>query len=250
MVDKVEKGCLRCAQNLGGIVAPSSGVLAGIAEGALYAWKPKALEVAITAALNANAVKIAAAANAASAAEIIKLIKLTLLVPNIAGQPFETFFTATPYKNVANITQVVYSEFAQKCITRSSGSLRLLFSDANRHIPICQSVWNQAPAVSRTGEHISDIDFIHRTVQNIFTKAEKPANAAAKIAEAAEIAKIKAAEEKTIEAASTQLYGAIGYSILAILIIVLIMLIIYLILRYRRKKKMKKKLQYIKLLEE
>ncbi|CDO62033.1 rifin, partial [Plasmodium reichenowi] len=34
LADKVEKGCLRCTQNLGGIVAPSSGVLAGIGEAA------------------------------------------------------------------------------------------------------------------------------------------------------------------------------------------------------------------------
>ncbi|EWC78884.1 surface antigen [Plasmodium falciparum UGT5.1] len=246
LAKKIEKGCLRCGCGLGS-VAGSIGLFGAVA---INIWKPAALDAAITAALNANAVKIAAAANAASAAEIIKLIKLTLLVPNIAGQPFETFFTATPYENVANITQAVYSEFAQKCITSSSGSLRLIFSDVKRDIPFCQSVWNQAPAVSRPGEHISRIDFIQRTVQNIFTKAEEPANAAAKIAEATEIATIKAAEEKTIEAASTQLYGAIGYCILAILIIVLIMLIIYLILRYRRKKKMNKKAQYTKLLNE
>ncbi|CDO61632.1 rifin, partial [Plasmodium reichenowi] len=53
-----------------------------------------------------------------------------------------------------------------------------------------------------------------------------------------------------VAAESTQLYSAIGYSVLAIVIIILIMVIIYLILRRRRKKKMKKKLQYIKLLNE
>ncbi|CDO62061.1 rifin, partial [Plasmodium reichenowi] len=51
-------------------------------------------------------------------------------------------------------------------------------------------------------------------------------------------------------AASTQLYSAIGYSVLAILIVVLVMIIIYLVLRYRRKKKMKKKDQYTKLLNQ
>ncbi|CDO61850.1 rifin [Plasmodium reichenowi] len=50
--------------------------------------------------------------------------------------------------------------------------------------------------------------------------------------------------------ASTQLYSAIGYSVLAILIIVLIMVIIYLVLRYLRKKKMKKKAEYTKLLNQ
>ncbi|EWC89225.1 hypothetical protein PFNF54_01982 [Plasmodium falciparum NF54] len=111
-------------------------------------------------------------------------------------------------------------------------------------------MWNQTSAVSQPRQYISTEEVIKRTVQNMVSDAEGPANTAAEIAEAIETAKIKAAEEKTIEAASTQLYGAIGYSILAILIIVLIMLIIYLILRYRRKKKMKKKAQYTKLLNE
>ncbi|ETW56272.1 hypothetical protein PFUGPA_01697 [Plasmodium falciparum Palo Alto/Uganda] len=51
LADKVEKNYMKCTQNLGGIVAPSSGVLAGIAEGALYAWKPTAITAAKKAAL-------------------------------------------------------------------------------------------------------------------------------------------------------------------------------------------------------
>ncbi|CZT98656.1 rifin [Plasmodium falciparum NF54] len=53
-----------------------------------------------------------------------------------------------------------------------------------------------------------------------------------------------------INAESSHLYSAIGYSVLAIFIIVLVMVIIYLFLRYRRKKKMNKKLQYTKLLNK
>ncbi|SPJ09181.1 rifin PIR protein,putative [Plasmodium sp. DRC-Itaito] len=58
-------------------------------------------------------------------------------------------------------------------------------------------------------------------------------------------------------ATSTQLYSAIGYSVLAILIIVLVMVIIYLFLRnylfifaLSTKKKMNKKCQYTKLLNQ
>ncbi|CDO61925.1 rifin [Plasmodium reichenowi] len=64
------------------------------------------------------------------------------------------------------------------------------------------------------------------------------------------VTKGKADAISAANSASTQLYSAIGYSVLAILIIVLVMIIIYFVLRYRRKKKMKKKDQYAKLLEE
>ncbi|EUT68837.1 hypothetical protein PFAG_06101, partial [Plasmodium falciparum Santa Lucia] len=82
-------------------------------------------------------------------------------------------------------------------------------------------------------------------VQVISTQAAGVAAEAEKAAKATE-----ATEISLVNAESTHLYSAIGYTILAILIIVLIMLIIYLILRYRRKKKMKKKAQYTKLLNE
>ncbi|SOS81814.1 PIR protein, putative [Plasmodium sp.] len=53
-----------------------------------------------------------------------------------------------------------------------------------------------------------------------------------------------------VNAESSHLYSAIGYSVLAILIILLVMIIIYLILRYRRKQKMNKKAEYTKLLNQ
>ncbi|ETW48443.1 hypothetical protein PFMALIP_03528 [Plasmodium falciparum MaliPS096_E11] len=83
---------------------------------------------------------------------------------------------------------------------------------------------------------------------DVITISQEAADAASAAGEAAKT--VEKAQIASVNAASTQLYSAIGYSILAILIIVLIMLIIYLILRYRRKKKMKKKAQYTKLLNE
>ncbi|CDO61883.1 rifin [Plasmodium reichenowi] len=90
-------------------------------------------------------------------------------------------------------------------------------------------------------------------VSSALTNAEKTFGPAVKAGENAATTKVVAVEttqKGVIDAASIEIYNAIGYSVLAILIIVLIMVIIYLILRHRRKKKMKKKLQYIKLLEE
>ncbi|SOS77275.1 PIR protein [Plasmodium sp. gorilla clade G1] len=249
LADKIEKGCLRCGCGLGS-VAGSIGLFGAVA---INIWKPAALEAAIKAGLDAAAIDISATAEAArilaGKEAVIEGLK-KIGISTLGGKDLGNYFATTPYKNVASIVQAVSEQNIKTC---RFGSLKEGFipvGDGSRDTLFCQSVWKQTSAVSRSGEHISGIDVIQRTVQNIVTKAEGPANTAAKIAEAIETAKIKAAEEKTIEAASTQLYGAIGYSILAILIIVLIMLIIYLILRYRRKKKMKKKAQYTKLLNE
>ncbi|KNC36273.1 rifin [Plasmodium falciparum RAJ116] len=85
---------------------------------------------------------------------------------------------------------------------------------------------------------VSPIKVITKEAAGVAAAAEK----AAKATEATEIS--------WVNAESTHLYSAIGYSVLAILIILLVMVIIYLILRYRRKKKMNKKLQYTKLLNQ
>ncbi|ETW45683.1 hypothetical protein PFMALIP_06257 [Plasmodium falciparum MaliPS096_E11] len=249
LADKVEKGCLRCTYGLG-TLAPTVGLIGSVAVGA---WKPKALEAAIAAALKANDANILAAGveagEIAGKEAVIEGLK-KMGISTLGGKDLGNYFATTPYKNVASIAKAVYEQHFNTCAYDSSGIMRFPFPDANRNIPICRSVWQQTSVVSRSGEHISPDEIIKRTVQNMVSEAEGTANAAAEIAESTKIATIKEAEEKTIEAASTQLYGAIGYSILAILIIVLIMLIIYLILRYRRKKKMKKKAQYTKLLNE
>ncbi|ETW45941.1 hypothetical protein PFMALIP_05992 [Plasmodium falciparum MaliPS096_E11] len=69
-------------------------------------------------------------------------------------------------------------------------------------------------------------------------------------AAAAKTTAVEADELGKVTATSSNAYGAIGYSVIAILIIVLVMIIIYLILRYHRKKKKNKKLQYTKLLNQ
>ncbi|ETW46264.1 hypothetical protein PFMALIP_05670 [Plasmodium falciparum MaliPS096_E11] len=83
---------------------------------------------------------------------------------------------------------------------------------------------------------------------DVKTISGQAANAAVEAGEAAKNA--EAAQIVLVNAESTRLYGAIGYSVTAILIIVLVMVIIYLILRYRRKRKMNKKAEYTKLLNK
>ncbi|ETW46102.1 hypothetical protein PFMALIP_05834, partial [Plasmodium falciparum MaliPS096_E11] len=222
LADKVEKGCLRCAQNLGGIVAPSSGVLAGIAEGALYAWKPKALEVAIAAALKANATKISVVAEAAGElagkeAVIGGLKKMG--ISTLGGKDLGNYFATTPYKDVASIVQAVYEQHFKTCTDNSLGSLSFRLVDTNRNIPICKSVWNQTQAVSTTNQGISFKDGIRTAVETMMSEAEGVA-ADASAAKSAELtAAIKAREAEVINTIFMSKQTAIIASVVAILII-------------------------------
>ncbi|SOV76025.1 rifin PIR protein, putative [Plasmodium reichenowi] len=94
-----------------------------------------------------------------------------------------------------------------------------------------------------------NIQVAKSTLNNGVTSFD-PYVAAGKQAYTAKFGAVKADELVKVTAQSTQLYNAIGYSVIAIFVIILVMVIIYLILRYRRKKKMKKKLEYIKLLNQ
>ncbi|EWC91187.1 hypothetical protein PFNF54_00008 [Plasmodium falciparum NF54] len=249
LAEKIEKGCLMCGCGLGS-VAGSIGLFGAVA---INIWKPAALDAAITAALNANAVKIAAAANAAGevigkALVIAELQKMG--ISTLKGQTLKSFFRTISYKNVSSITKAVYGQHYEICVYDPSRNLLSSFGDVNRHIGICNSVWKQISAVSQRGQYISHEEVIKRTVETMVSYAEVSAKAAAKTAEAANKLAIEEAQEQVMEATIYNWYTTIGYTILAILIIVLIMIIIYLILRYRRKKKMKKKAQYTKLLNE
>ncbi|SOS81852.1 PIR protein, putative [Plasmodium sp.] len=246
LAEKIEKGCLRCGCGLGG-VAGSIGLFGAVA---INLWKPGALDAAIAKAIAEGTADIEAAANAAGAAEITKLIKSTFQVQNIAGQTFESFFTATSYKNVASITQAVYEQHFNTCAYDSSGKVVYLYGDGNLHIPICRSVWQQTSTVLTTKKGFSTREVIEQTVENIATKAEGPANAVAEIARENATNAIKAQQTDLINTIFMSKQTAIIASVVAILVIVLVMIIIYLVLRYRRKKKMKKKAQYTKLLNE
>ncbi|CZT98680.1 rifin [Plasmodium falciparum NF54] len=246
LAEKIEKGCLMCGCGLGS-VAGSVGLFGGIA---INIWKNVALDVGIKEAIKAAAAEISASANAAGAAEIMKLIKSKFVVSTLGGKDLGTYFATTSYKDVTNITQAVQQLYFEKCILPSSGSLRFPFADANRHIPICQSVWNQIQTVSQRGQYISPDEIIKRTVKTMVADAEEPAKAAAEAARESAINAIKARETGLINTVFMSKQTAIIASVVAILIIVLVMIIIYLVLRYRRKKKMNKKAQYTKLLKE
>ncbi|ETW51973.1 hypothetical protein PFUGPA_06022 [Plasmodium falciparum Palo Alto/Uganda] len=249
VAEKIEKGCLMCGCGLGS-VAGSVGLFGGVA---INIWKPTALDAAIEAAIAKSAAKITAVAEATrilAGKEAVIAELQGFGVFNLDGHALETFFTTISYKDVASITQAVNKQYLQTCAYVPSLNKYLPFTDPKSNITICRSVLKQTEAVSPSRKCISFIDGIETAVQTMVSYADVFANAAAEIAEAADKLAVVEARADVMEAAISDLYTTIGYTILAILIIVLIMIIIYLILRYRRKKKMNKKAQYTKLLNE
>ncbi|SOS80102.1 rifin [Plasmodium sp. gorilla clade G1] len=238
IADKVEKGCLKCAQNLGGIGAPSSGVLGEIAALAVNGWKTTAIEAAIAAAEKFGAAEGAIAGIHAGKKVVIEVLKY-FNIDKLGIKPLDSVFTKGYYIDVANLTELI--------ITKKDAACSALIADSGNDI-LCTDISNKLGTVGKNA--LTDREGIKRMFNVIVYKSKQAADTEATQVAAAKTAEFGAAQEKAIETASYNLYSAIGYSVLAILIIVLIMVIIYLVLRYRRKKKMKKKLQYIKLLNQ
>ncbi|SCM18764.1 PIR protein, putative [Plasmodium sp.] len=243
MADKVEKTYFKCTQNLGGIVAPSSGVLGGMALYALNAWKPKALETTIAAALKANTANITIASKTAgiqagkkAIIAGLKLSHIDILVPDICDK----ISSASHYNHVKSFAEVIINNFNNTC-TSVFDDIPATCTNVRAGLGIYSNKFGTPPAA---------IDRVPKVLESLARKGKITAEAA----EAAESTRITAVITKKqtalIEAGFNSSTTSIYASIIAIVIIVLIMVIIYLILRYRRKKKMKKKLQYIKLLEE
>ncbi|SOV83878.1 rifin PIR protein, putative [Plasmodium reichenowi] len=220
LADKVEKECLKCTQNLGGIVAPSSGVLGGIGEAAISLLKPLALDSAKDAAL-AEATDAAIEAGMNAVRHKIK-VYLADFINEKGFVDFTSIVSKSNFKYHTALFQNAKELLSDSCIpdkvTKSTNSF-------------CNTV------IKYGGEEVF-----------------KPfAEAGATTHDATLTTKTAEFTSRNMAAVNTTYGGyhvSIIASIVAIVVIVLIMVIIYLILRYRRKKKMKKKLQYIKLLEE
>ncbi|SOV81642.1 rifin PIR protein, putative [Plasmodium reichenowi] len=219
LANKMEKTCLKYTQNVAGIVAPSSGVLAGIAEGALYAWKPLAIKAA-------KAEALAEATAAATQAGFDTVVaQLNQFLSNF--NQGEGLVNLIPIVNKSNF----------KC-----GSV--LFQNAKDLVSKSCII---DPKQQRMSSFCSTIHNSGETPFNGYAKAG--AEVYEKTLES-ETATLTGKKVGAVDALSSSFQNAITASIIAIVVIILVMIIIYLILRYRRKKKMKKKLQYIKLLEE
>ncbi|SPJ11210.1 rifin PIR protein,putative [Plasmodium sp. DRC-Itaito] len=242
MADKVEKGCLRCAQNLGGIVVPSAGVIGEIAALAVYGWKTTAIDVATQAAI-AEGLAAGKIAGEAKGMEIVTFFLEKLGVKALIPEISEKISNTGHYSNITNFAEYIFKQKSATCTVTSDSSIDSMCLNFDFNFGIRHRV-------TRSFIGSPDSTPIKTVLNRLVGDAKKTADA---VAESTTNEVTEAAIEtskKAIEAASTPLYSSITYSVIAIIIIVLIMVIIYLILRRRRKKKMKKKLQYIKLLEE
>nr|AAD55383.1 variant surface antigen rifin 3 [Plasmodium falciparum] len=218
LADKVEKGCLRCGSVFGGGVAPSVGILGGIGQLGLDAWKAAAIKTATKEAI-AEATKTATQEGMNAV-----ISKINELLTKFQGEP------------VVDLTRIVNPSTFDKG-TALFETADKLFGEACI-IPGTKTNYSFCTtAIYYDGEYnIKNFGKVGADVYKATYTSQKGTLEAAKVG--------------AVEATYGGYQTAIIASIVAILVIVLIMVIIYLILRYRRKKKMKKKLQYIKLLEE
>ncbi|SOV76034.1 rifin PIR protein, putative [Plasmodium reichenowi] len=243
LADKVEKGCLRCAQNLGGIVAPSTGVLSGIGEGALYAWKPLALKAATKYAIKEGAAQGAIAGNALGKEIVIKSLEQSG-VRDLLPAIWEKISSIDHFTNVTDFAGVIYSKKAEACslstVTTREAMCKAFDINFGIRIRTGSGVINGPPGNIQ----------VPKMINGLVEKATQSADALAKDTAKKVTAEITTENTNLINTICVTWDTTIIASVVAIVVIVLIMVIIYKILRYRRKKKMKKKLQYIKFLEE
>ncbi|CDO61823.1 rifin [Plasmodium reichenowi] len=241
LADKVEKGCLKCTQNLGGIVAPSSGVLGGIAELGLSSWKTAALAASKKAAIAEGAVKGLAKVEAMGFDKFIKGMESAFCIKELDINLLKSVFMQQNSANFSNISDFICTKYKTMYPSNIIGS----GGDS-----VCQIGQTLKDAACSSQVNVSNKACIAREVNAILSASKHDAALKASDIIAEKTATIETAKKVAIETTCMNCHTAIIASIVAILVIVLVMVIIYLILRYRRKKKMKKKLQYIKLLKE
>ncbi|CZT98017.1 rifin [Plasmodium falciparum NF54] len=241
LADKTEKFCLNCGVQLGGGVLQASGLLGGIGQLGLDAWKAAALVTAKELAEKAGAAKGLAEGNAHGMKIVIHHLKelhIDKLVPGIC----EKISSTGHYANITNFANTIIQQRGTMC----GASGKNLGKDMCTKISI--KLGTLKPDGIRPG--LPDKDAVTKVLNGLVEQADKAAAHVTKTTSESVTAAIKARETALIEGRFESSITSINASIIAIIVIVLIMVIIYLILRYRRKKKMKKKLQYIKLLEE
>ncbi|ETW32786.1 hypothetical protein PFTANZ_06494, partial [Plasmodium falciparum Tanzania (2000708)] len=160
MVDKMEKNCMKCAQNLGGIVAPSSGVLAGIAEGALIVWKPGALDAAIAAALKVNDAMISTAGIEAGAEagknEVIVQLQ-ALAVYSVNNKPLESLIDPqnyTQFSTISDIIKIKKNEFCGVLSTVDNTICENFSFELGTRLPDGKPGLTDATAISQKAQEI------------------------------------------------------------------------------------------------
>ncbi|SCM18809.1 PIR protein, putative [Plasmodium sp.] len=228
LVDKTENFCLKCGYGLGGVVAPSIGLLGGMG---MYGWKIAVLEAAKDAAIAEGTAAGTKAGVEFGIKFIMSELKRQLGVYSIASSSLHKYVTAQTLKNPTLLIKSIKNHYVTLCN----------LSHFNNEEVLC----------SAAGENYIDaMSFIDISINNILEDAKGGADTLAAHVTNETILELTETKTSMVQASSVTYNTAIIASVVAILIIVLVMVIIYLILRYRRKNKMKKKLQYIKILKE
>ncbi|KNG75237.1 rifin [Plasmodium falciparum IGH-CR14] len=211
LADKVEKGCLRCAQNLGG-VAPGWGLLSGFG---YVTWSQYISGIAAKAAADAGL----------KAGVKVGLVNVVKIVTNTLGSADKV-----PTMDWAKL--IAFGDFSDGV------TLHAIFKNLN----------NMMNCHLDSGKYSQFSMLVQEFAKNFKPITAEYSKEVAEVTKA--VADAKTGVLTKAGNATSSLSTGITASIIAIVVIVLIMVIIYLVLRYRRKKKMKKKLHYIKLLEE
>ncbi|EUR69664.1 hypothetical protein PFBG_03688 [Plasmodium falciparum 7G8] len=216
--NKMEKTCLKCAHNLGGI----------------------AIAAAIAAAKQAGIAKGLAVGEAWGLTKFIEAIKAKFFMDTVNAELLKSVFIQQSRINFSNVANYIYVQYNNNCgwdVHTNSHTICKISDTLTLYAQPGQApVKPETIIAGKVNEVLADV----RTIT-----AVKISDVATK-----ETATIEAARKGVIETTYMGYQATIIASIVAILVIVLVMVIIYLVLRYRRKKKMKKKLQYIKLLKE
>ncbi|CDO61924.1 rifin [Plasmodium reichenowi] len=241
VADKVEKGCLRCGGVLGGGVAPGVGILGGIGEAAMSAWKVAALKAAARYAMKEGVAKGLAAGNARGM-EIIRFGLQHFGVDQLGIGSWERFLINGYNINIEGLANVIFNKLNSTCSTNADKSIGTM----------CKTIRVNLGILGKNGEPLGAPNStpVIKALNNLAGRATQAAKAEADQVRTATTAAIKTEQTGVINTICGTWDTAITASVVAIVVIILVMLIIYLVLRYRRKRKMKKKLQYIKLLEE
>ncbi|EWC88226.1 hypothetical protein PFNF54_02971 [Plasmodium falciparum NF54] len=238
LADKTEKFCLNCGVQLGGGVLQASGLLGGIGQLGLDAWKAAALVTAKELAEKAGAAAGLKAGDIHGMKIVIEGLK-ALKVDTLKSGIFNSFVNNSHYTEVTGLAIAIDTEMNEVCSATYIGI----------H-PICVVREKLGVIPKAGGTMVKQKDAITNVLKQALEKATQSAEALSETTAEDVAAKLTAQKTGAINTIFMSNQTAIIASIVAIVVIVLIMVIIYLILRYRRKKKMKKKLQYIKLLEE
>ncbi|SOS77262.1 rifin [Plasmodium sp. gorilla clade G1] len=240
LADKTENFCLNCGMGLGSGFLQASGLLGGIGEVALNAWKAAELVTAKDLAAKAGVAAGEAALIPEGIKEVISGLREAFPIDQLGFGSFDSLINDRTYVNVKFISDTINVHYNWKCPT--------LRSVANPSF--CDSFEKLSLVEGSSQVNITTDVAIKTKVSKIVTEGTTAASDVAEATAKAVTTKFTAKNTGAINTTYASCQTAIIASIVAILVIVLVMVIIYLILRYRRKKKMKKKLQYIKLLKE